>query len=259
MSKLQRTEATLHLPAHQPATEEMNHPQKVPSDSQTPAPQEEKSQSTGSRHPLGHKVKQLVDILVNCRKNKFLPMGDSVYGSDVWYQPREVVSVEEKGGLLVSFEEFINGDEVCHFNQNYLIYPDDLLKMIYLCERADNVYYNIESDSFDLWLVHKCSDLMSVDKTLDMNDHGKIAKLLLEKKKENTFVIGRGSFMECYFQKRCKHKYQGCDEKFANPNVVACKALKGKFEYVIELRLFLTSPEIHERKLGDMFEESQAV
>lgn len=267
MSKLQRTEANLHLPAHQPSMEDAEHPRKSPLGQNVETVKENtsegegKSSPSGSRHPLAHRVKTLETVMEAARKSKFLPYSDSPNTCDLYFQPRTVVDIGKKW-ITVQMEEFINGgDEVKRALHEYTLLAADLLRMIYLCEKADAIYYNIDIEEFDLWKVHRFSELMEENRTLDMSDDASIASLLM-KKKEYPFALGRGSHLEVYFQFHFVHEYPSTEEcvRAKNPNMMVCKATgKGKFEYCIEARIFMLSEEIHERKLGDMFDESQQV
>lgn len=268
MSKLARTEANLHLPEHQPKEEELTHPRKTPEKKTTPEEKKKENESstsataeegkdspTGSRHPLGHKIKTQEEVEKSIRKGKFLPLSDGLNCGDIYYQP-SVVLTGGKNVLSVMFEEFYDGDEVVKNMHEYSVSADDLLKMMYLAEKMQNTYYNMDTEEYDLWFVHKYAALVEEYRSLDMNDHGTIAEKLLMGNKD-LFILGKGSFMEVYFQKHCVHKYPGAVSGVKNPNIILCKAMgRGKFEYIIEARVFVLSEEIHERKIGDMVQES---
>lgn len=256
MSKLQRTEADLHLPQHtEMMTEEGEKIRKTP---EIPSSAEEgKSSPTGSRHPLAHKVKMMDDVLKACRKSKFLPYSDSCNTCDVYYQPYAILEVDKRW-VTLQMEEFVYGSHIRRDIHEYTVLAADLLRMIYLAEKADCIYYNMEIEDFDLWKVHRFSELMEENRTLDMADDGAIANLLI-KRKEFPFTLGRGTHLEVYFQYHFVHDYEGtnCVDN-ENPNIKICKASgKGKFEYCIDARILMTSPEIHERKIGEIVEETQ--
>lgn len=263
MSKLQRTEANLHLPEHQPSMEDAAHPRKSPLGQivTTVSAEEGKSSPSGSRHPLAHRVKILDDVWTSCYKSKFLPYSDSRDTGDVYFQPRSITNLGKKW-VDAQVEVFVNGsDEVKRDLHEYTLLATDLLRMIYLCEKADAVYYNIDIEEYDLWKVHRYSELMEENRSLAMDDEGSMADLLM-KKKEFPFALGRGSHLEVYFQLHFVHEYTTAKDcvKAKNPNTMICHASgKGKFDYCIEARIFVLSDEIHERKLGDMFEETQRV
>lgn len=264
MSKLQRKEADLHLPKHEEKMKEgMEHPRKTPEgqvdSSQTPSTEEGKPSHTGSRHPQAHRVKKIEDVFNSCRKSKFLPYCDSVNTCDVYFQPRAIIEFGKKW-VTVQMEELIFGSKIRRDIHDYTLLACDLLRMIYLAEKADCVYYNMDIEEFDLWKVHRFSELMEENRMLDMSDDGAIADLLL-KKKEFPFCLGRGSHLELYFQYHFVHDYEGGEAvENINSNLIICQATgRGKFEYCIDARIIMTSDEIHERKIGEMFEESQAI
>lgn len=260
MSKLQKTETNLHLPEHQPEFKEKDHPRKKAvktedTSSTTPEPVEEKDHPTTNRHPQGHRVKTMDDVTKFARKNKYLPLAEQMNCGDVYYQPIKV-EVGGKNVLTVTFEELINGDEIKLSEFAYSIAADDLLKMFYLAERFANVYYSMETEDYELWFVHQYSELLQDCRNLDISDHGMIAEKLLIKHGRNLFILGKFSMMEVYFQKHCVHEYTG-QVGIENPNIVKCKSLKGKFEYIIEARVFVLNEKIHDRKLGDIMGATQ--
>lgn len=257
MSKLQRTETNLHLPAHQPKAAELEHPRKETNTPPAEGTAEEKNSPTGSRHPQGHKVKDFKETMSNVRKNKYFPLADSMYGSDIWFQPKGVTS-QEKNIVTCVFEEYVNGENVSLDQFDYVIFADDLLKMLYLAEKIDNVYYNMETEDYELWLVHKYSEMLEANRSLDINDHASLARMLISKNPEQ-FILGKQTNLEVYFQKRCVREFTDAPKSAKNSNVIKCKSLKGKFEYVIEARIFVNNEDIHSRKLGDLLPESQAV
>lgn len=262
MSKLQRTEANLHLPEHQPDLSEAEHPRKEAiADYSDPAPAG-KDQPSGSdrRHPLGHKVKNLDDVCKCAWKKEFLPYSDGPLTSDLYFQPKKIVEMG-KSLCKVEVEELLNGgDELKWDTHVYSILASDLLKMLYLVDKADSVYYNMDIDGFDHWKVHHFSDFMQEDPTMDLFDDAKVAEKLM-KKKEYPFALGRGSHLEVYFQMHFVHEYpastDACCSRAANLNQLVCKAVgKGKFEYCIEARIFMLSDEVHERRIGDLLEDA---
>lgn len=268
MSKLQRTEADLHLPKHHEALDEVDqadHPRKE-AQPEGEKQEEEKGQHSGSppRHPLSHRVKKIEDVLEAVRKKKYLPYSDSILTTDVYFQPIRITDLGEKGICTVEVEELLNGgDGIKHDIHEYSILASDLLKMLYLVEKADSLYYNIGLEDYDLWKVHRFSEFMEEDRTLEMRDDARISDLLM-KKKDYPFALGRGSHLEVYFQIHFVHEYTNptglvCNSA-KNPNQIVCKAIgKGKFEYCIEARIFMLSDEIHERRLADLLGESQPV
>lgn len=268
MSKLQKTETNLHVTVSQPNPEQMSHPRKTSpvetkkkeekkqeSESSTTTEEEVKGSQGGSRHPSGHKVKDQEEVLTSAHKTKFLPLSDSLNCGDLYFQPHSV-SAGGKNILTVMVEELFNGNEMVRDMHEYSIAADDLLKMLYLAEKMQNTFFCTETEEFDLWLVHKYSTLLAECRNLEMGDHGAIAEKLLMMHKE-WFVLGKGTMFEVYFQKRCIHEYTGAKAGVENPNVFKCKAPRAKFEYEIEARVFVLNEQIHERKIGDMFPESQ--
>lgn len=260
MSKLQKTETNLHLPEHQPSLTEENHPRKKvekkeDTSSKAAGEEVENDHPTTNRHPQGHRVKTIDEVTKFARKNKYLPLAEQMNCSDIYFQPVKV-EVGGKNILTVTFEEFLNGDEVKLSEFAYSIAADDLLKMMYLCERISSVYYSTECDDYEIWFVHQYSELLEECRNLDISDRGSIAEKLLMKHGHNLFVLGKFSSMEIYFQKHCVHEYTG-QVGIENPNMIKCKSLKGKFEYIIEARVFILNDKIHDRKLGDIMGETQ--
>lgn len=278
MSKLQRCNATDQLPPVNPSSKELEsfpHPRKPatrPSaaaqkrvNGQGPAEAEGESvRPSGSRHPQGHKVKTYEEWQTAILKNgkgttKYLPLSDTIGCGDTYFQPRSII---ETGStmLTVMFEVLVDADQVYTEMKAYGVSADDLLKMFYLAEKADCVYFNTEleeGDDFELWYNHKFAEYAAANAGADIADRGAVAAYLFAQYPQ-MFIIGKGSFMEVYFQKHCVHEYIGANRPKKNPNIVCCPTPGGKFEYVIEMRVFILNDDIHERKLGDMFDESQA-
>ncbi|MBO7209395.1 MAG: hypothetical protein J6V44_00075 [Methanobrevibacter sp.] len=266
MSKLQRTESVDLQPAQERAKEaiaKMNasteHPRKspLPKEMQQEGQQQEGSvPRTSTRHPNGHKVKEFKEVEAALYKTEYLPLSDSTLCGDVWFQPHSIQQ-EDTSILKCVFEELVDAHDMHVAMHQFSVSADDLLKMLYLTEMIVNDYYASPREEYEDWFIGKFTEALKEDRSLDMANHGALATRIM---KNFSFEIGKGTHFEVYFQKKCVHVYNNAPEVKKNFNCVFCKALRGKFEYIIEARIFVLNEDIHASNLGDgLLLESQLV
>ena len=192
------------------------------------------------RDPNGHKVKTCTEIITSSHKTKYLPLADGMNTGDVYFQPCAIHAVN-KNWIDCEMVEYLFGAGIMSLHYVFSIDADDLLRMIYL---KDMFCYDLDGESrvsFEEWLVNVFSEIVKEDAQADFSDHGMIANFIMSKETFN-WNISSSPYVQVIFQKRCIHDFKDPQPDIVlhgeNPNVVKCKALRGKFEYVIEGRIF---------------------
>lgn len=263
LSKLRRTESVPLNPESVENAEHLDHPRKLPAQestqttkSPTAVESDHPTSEKKEKDPNGHKVRAIEDVRTALSKSKYLPLAATKDCGDLWFQPLEI----SEGGKTVStvlFEVLLNGYKMRVWKQPFSVTNDDLLHMLYIAEMFENDYFTLKRCSYDEWYIEKYTDLLKERRNLDMTDHCTVAQAILTR--ENMCKLGRGTHHEVYFRKDCVHVYTGEESnENENKNLIFIKALRGKFEYIIEGRIFVISEEIHPTMLCDILEESQA-
>ena len=255
MSKSQRTESPAIPAAEERAQTEIammntaTHPRKnpLPNEMQQGGQQQVGNVRTSSRHPNGHKVKNYKEVESALHKTAYLPMSDSALCGDVWFQPH-IIQEEDATVLKCIFEELVDTRDLYASLHEYSVSADDLLKMLYLTEMIMNDYYSTPREEYEDWFIGKFTEALKEDRTLDMSNRGAVAARIM---KTFSFEIGKGTHFEVYFQKKCVHEYVDAPIEKKNYNCIFCKALRGKFEYVIEARIFVIGEDIHPSVLAE--------
>ena len=197
--------------------------------------------------PEGHKIVKMQDVLTACHKTKYLPLADGMYTGNVFFQPSEIIECK-KNWLDVSMREVIVSGGFIEGYHTYSMEADDLLRMMYLSDMANNDHLDIERSSFEEWLVDIFSDVIKEDSHADFADRARLAQYLLIK--NGKFSFGGGSKIQMFFQKRCIRDFTDVPSEMHlagnNMSAFKTKSARGKFEYMIEMHIFCMEIEENE-------------
>lgn len=266
-----RSNATLHLPETQERLKEATEvpaaplPRKVaskagpivvPQQQQNPVQEEVSATRSGSRHPQGHKVKSVEEIYESVHKSDYWSVADGINVDCVWYQPKKLLS-SEKNFVECEVDVLLAGQVMISDVQHLTFYGLDLLKMMYLAEKADNTFVCSETEPFETWRAVKHEEMNQEQGHADIEDSGAMAIWLMNKNPDR-FILAKGSWFECYFQKRCIREFTGSVKPVKSECAEEGKAIgRSKFEYFIDMRIFIMNSEIHQRKLSEIFPATQ--
>lgn len=217
----------------------------------TPTPSSEGANPTSTamttsqiaKHPKGHRVSQLQKIWATMDSKDFLHLTDTLVLSDVWVQP---VSVEESKGAYTSasFREIVAGPNIKQRIAIHKTSTDDLLKMLYLCVCLQYDMQNIERITFADWLNEMTAACVKELGLSQGSNGGILCNFIINTYRDFTFYPATmANRFGVFFRKICYHSYktsEGKEEcaKFKNLSMIKCGSSKGKFDYVIEARLF---------------------
>lgn len=243
---LQRTESVLEIPM--PAMEEERN-RRIPAtrreatDSLSTTMTTMTKENQTPKHPRGHKVRALSEVWSTMDSQDFLHLSDTFVLSDVWVYPTGVVS--SKGEYAtVSFKQIVAAPHIKFRDTTSKMSLDDLIKMLYLndCIQAD--LQNVERISFDDWLKEKSSVCVKMKGMDEGSDRAKLCHFIITEDRDFTFYPAfLNNASGIFFRKICYHSYPTDDDdkgkiKIENPSMIKCKGAKGKFEYIIEARVF---------------------
>ena len=188
-------------------------------------------------------------------QQSFLHLTDTLTLGDVWVQP---IGVEPISNAFanVTFRQIVAAphikcrDAVCRMS------VDDTMKILYLNECIQWEMQGIDRMEYEDWVNEKSAKCVK-SKGLEVgSDRAKLCNFIITEDKEFTFYprFLKGSF-GIFFRKICYHSYKtdGKDKstKLVNPSMIKCSATRGKFEYVLEGRIF-PLPEGWFTVLGDV-------
>ena len=214
------------------------------------AAEEERNPHTSSQpsktnlpsHPKGHKVKLLSEVWKTMDSQSFLHLTDSQTLGDVWVQP---VGVEPSTGAYVTvhFKQIVFGYHIKSRIASSKMSSDDLLKMLYLNDCLQWDMQGLIRLGFDDWLNEKSAACVKVKGLDEGSNRAKLCNFIITEDRDFTFYP---QFLKnccgLFFRKICCHSYKTPvgehDDKLDNPSMIKCCATRGKFEYVLEARVF---------------------
>ena len=232
-STLTRTTRSLDLTAVAPTShaEEKDHPTSSrPSEASKSAP----------THPKGHKVRQLTDVWKTVDSQNFLHLSDILTLSDFWVQPTDA---ESAGGSFVTvyWKQIVAAPHIKQRDANCKMSSDDLLKMLYLNDTICAELNQTDHLSYDDWLNDKSAACVKAKGIDEGSDRAKLCHFIMTEDPTFTFYPLEGRF-GIFFRKICYHSYKVDDKsgkpKLMNPSMIKCCATRGKFEYILEARIF---------------------
>lgn len=191
-------------------------------------------------HPKGHKVRNLSDVWSTVDSQNFLHLSDILTLMDFWVQPS---SAEPAGGGFanVFFKQIIAAPHIKQRDATCKMSTDDLLKMLYLNE---TICWDMKKEdhlSFDAWLNEKSAACVKAKGLDEGSNRAKLCNFIITEDPTFTFYPMEGRF-GVFFRKICYHSYKTDKKdgkpKLVNPSMIKCCATRGKFEYVLEARIF---------------------
>ena len=191
-------------------------------------------------HPKGHKVRTLAEVWKNMDQQTFLHLSDTLTLGDVWVQP---TSVEPLSGAYanVTFRQMVAAPHIKYRDAISRMSTDDLLKILYLNETIQWDMQGVEHIPFEDWVNEKTAACVKVKGVDEGTNRAKLCNFLITEDKEFTFypTFLRGNF-GIFFRKICYHSYKSDNKgsKLVNPSMIKCCETRGKFEYVLEARIF---------------------
>jgi len=250
--QVQRTESVDMEKEHGVAIQEANDlPSTTPSDTMT---EMEKKKQKAPSHPLGHKVHALQEVWDLMDQKDFLRLTDTPALFDVWVQPLQVLDPKGAPYVTVLFNEVVAGPEMKIRQANTKIAADELLLILYLCDKLRLICEGKPFPEYGAWKNAKTSAFVAVHGVEDSAKGGLIADFILTEDETFNFVLAN-SMMGLFVRKTCYHAYseEGGEEVLShviNPSMMKCKAKKGTFEYVYEAR-YLPMPNEWVNKEGE--------
>lgn len=219
----------------------------------TPSPSSEEATQNSSaarvmtasqimKHPKGHRVSQLQKIWSTMDNKDFLHLTDTLTLNDVWVQP---IHVEESKGAYTSasFREIVAGPNIKQRIAIHKTSTEDLLKMLYLCSCLQYDMQNVERPSFEDWLNEMTAACVKEFGLTQGSNGGILCDYIINTYREFTFYpMMLANRFGIFFRKICYHSYKPRDgeecKKFKNMSMIKCGSSKGKFDYVIEAKIF---------------------
>lgn len=248
---LTRTDANLHLTS----TVEGERGRRIATapTAMTPSLSSEEANQTSSavkamtanqivKHPKGHRVSQLQKIWSTMDSKDFLHLTDTLPLSDVWVQP---VHVEESRGAYTSasFREIIAGPNIKQRIAIHRTSTDDILQMLYLCSCLQYDMQNVERPSYEDWVNEMTAACVKEFGLTQGSNGGILCDYIINTFRDFTFYpMVLANRFGIFFRKIGYHSYKPREGeecvKFKNMNMIKCVSPKGKFDYVIEARIF---------------------
>lgn len=245
MTKLARTAST-NLPE---SAVVKDHPTVSHPSSQLATAMETTTTTTPSKvvqtpaHPKGHKVRTLSEVWKNMDSQSFLHLSDTLTLGDVWVIP---TSAEPESATIanVTFRQMVAAPHIKRRLCSCKMSTDDLLKILYLNECMQWDLQGITRVDYDAWINEKSALCVKAKGLDEGSNRAKLCNFIMTEDDSFTFyprfLKGRCGI---FFRKICYHSYKSDDMKvygykLNNPSMIKCCATRGKFEYVLEARIF---------------------
>ena len=192
------------------------------------------------RHPKGHKTRDLAEVWKTMDSQTFLRVTDTYILWDVWVQP--LAAVQERGPFaLATLKQAVFAPHIKSRTTVSKMAADDLLKMLYLADLLQAEMQGVSGLDYGDWLNDKTAACVKKKGAEEGTNHVLLAHFIMTEDRDFTLYPPylKGKF-GIFFRKTCYHSYreEGKKDKLINPTMIKCGATKGKFEYVIEARIF---------------------
>lgn len=193
-------------------------------------------------HPKGHKVRELSEIWKLMDKQSFLRLTDTLTLDDVWFQPISCEPAPKGPFAILTCKQMVAGPHMKVRECQCRISNDDLIKILYLNEKIQWDLQGFVHLSFEDWLNEKSANCVKAKGLDEGSNRAKLCNFIMCDEHDFTFYPAclRGIF-GIFFRKICYHSYKTDnkdEEKMENPSMIKCCASSGKFEYVLEARMF---------------------
>lgn len=190
-------------------------------------------------HPQGHKCRDIAEVWKTMDSQPFLHLSDTLTLADLWVQP---LSVEPSTTTTttVTFLEILASPYMHMRKASTKVSVDDLLQMLYLndCIQADA--QGIVRLDFPEWLSEKTSLFVKAKGVENATNRSRLADFIIKEDKEFGFYPEK-CVKNCgvFFRKICYHEYTNVKGVISNPSMILrSSAPRGKFEYILEARIF---------------------
>ena len=205
----------------------------------------------------GHKGKKVCDVLNACHKNKFLPLADGMFTSNVYFHPTQVTYVGKNWVDVTMKELFIGADVFVNEELHvYAVEAEDFLRMMYLGSMINDDLAGKKRVSFEQWKINVFSKMIESDRHSDFTDHGKMAVFSFYEGGE--LHLGESTVLQFFFQKRCLYDFLEPTPEVVqistNAMTTRSKSSRGKFEYVFELHIISLPTVVGTEDVGAMDE-----
>ena len=192
-------------------------------------------------HPKGHKVRELSEVWNKMDSQAFLHLTDTLTLGDVWVQP--ISATPDRGPFAnVTFRQMVDAPHLKARTATCKMSNDDLLKVLYLGDTIQWMMQGIDILPFEDWLKNKSAACVQKKGMEEGSNRTKLCNFMLTEDHDYTlypqFLKG---YFGIFFRKICYHSYKtkgASGDKLINPSMMKCSATKGKFEYVLEARIF---------------------
>lgn len=199
--------------------------------------QEASTRKTAPRHPKGHRVQNLSEVWQTMDSQQFLRCTDSYSLEDVWVQP---ISVEPTSSPYATVRMFqmVLGPHIKTRIVCSKMAISDLLKMLYLNQRVQLHMLGYDSKDFNQWLAEKTGEFIKAHGVAEANNGAMLCNYILGEDEEYTFYPSFLKYTTAVFRKISYHSYKNGEEgeKVVNPAMMKCTAVRGKFEYIWEVK-----------------------
>ena len=193
-------------------------------------------------HPKGHNSVELSEVWKMMDKNPFLRVTDVNKLHDVWFIPISV-EITNSSVTTVSILQIVLGPHIKRRTTTTKMNIDDLLRLCYLCDKMQWDMQGFTPVDYDEWLDDKTAVCVKKIGRDDATNRSKLLDFLLNPEHHQhdfTFYPNclHGNY-GIFFRKICYHSYKTGvkEDKLENPSMMKCTAARGKFDYVLEVRL----------------------
>ena len=192
-------------------------------------------------HPKGHKVRKLNEVWQTMDSQKFIRLSDTLTLMDVWFQPISCIPATKGPYADVTMKQVVFGPHLKERTVVTRMSNDDLAKLLYLCDKFQWNMQGLMEYTFEEWLNDKTALCVKAKGLDEGTNRAKMCNFIITEDREFTFYprAMKRNF-GIFFRKTCYHSYKDEEKKtkINNPSMIKCCSQGGKFEYMLEARIF---------------------
>ena len=210
------------------------------------------------QHPKGHKVRELAEVWKTMDSQAYLRLTDTLVLNDVWVQP---IAAEPANGpfATVTFRQIIDAPHLKMRFATSKMSTDDLLKILYLNDCMQWDMLGSPHVAYGDWLNEKSAVCVKARGLDEGSNRAKLCNYIITEDHDFTFFPTFLKGVGIFFRKICYHSYKLGEkvdgEKMVNPAMIKCSSANGKFEYVLEARIFTIPAELFDEQPPQILSE----
>ena len=189
-------------------------------------------------HEKGHKVHKIAEVWNLMDTQSYLRLTDTLILNDVWMLPWTITG-STNTTVDVAMYQVIFGAHIKQRLTTVKMTVDDLLQVLYNVDMVVADFNGSEKTDYETWINTKSSECVA-ERGIDQGaNYAAIASFIMETGNFTFKLPAQSGNYYVFFRKVCRHSFPAGEEyaKYINPAITKREAVKGKFEYSLEVAI----------------------